>query len=408
MAAAAVLASVGGWWYSARLSRALARVESVEQSHQRTLYVANVDRARRAIEMGQDQVARELLLRCQPRPGEPDLREFAWRYAWRQLHDELASLAGHQGDVYCVSYSPRRPAAGLLKPRPYRAAVGHRQRQMLARAARSRRRREQRGVLRRWPTRGHGGCARRRSNLAGRHWHAPASVSRPIRERLLAWPFRPTMPAWQPVARTAGSSCGAPRTGASLPRTTSTRVRSAHSVFRRTANCWPPQVTTNVSFCGDTSTRDIVRRLVHGTKVSAVAFDHSGNQFLAAARGKRQAWLWQAIDEFQGATPAFSQVVHAIGFDVSDQRFAVGTKDGTLELFETSTRQSVQRFRGHLDRIWSLSFSRTLSTWRPLVPTTRSKSGRLPKVQGIRSPHDQGAGALTFNRRWPGLAGPRR
>ncbi len=87
----------------------------------------------------------------------------------------------------------------------------------------------------------------------------------------------------------------------------------------------------------DLATRKDVRRLLHDGPIGSVRFDHSGTRFLGAARSTRQAWLWRGLGTLQGTTASFSQVVHAIGFDQTDQRFAVGTKDGTVELLDTNT-----------------------------------------------------------------------
>ena len=42
-----------------------------------------------------------------PKPGEEDLRGFAWYHLWRRNHTERRRLRGHHEDVYHVEFSPR-------------------------------------------------------------------------------------------------------------------------------------------------------------------------------------------------------------------------------------------------------------------------------------------------------------
>ncbi len=51
--------------------------------------------------------ALDLLRKEVPKPGEPDLRGFAWRYLWRQCQSqELFSLPGHTEQALCLAFSP--------------------------------------------------------------------------------------------------------------------------------------------------------------------------------------------------------------------------------------------------------------------------------------------------------------
>ena len=73
----------------------------------RARYVADLRQVPGYIRNHQTRDAHELLLRHRPRPGEDDLREFAWYHLWRRCHTERRTLSGHRGDVYYVEFSPR-------------------------------------------------------------------------------------------------------------------------------------------------------------------------------------------------------------------------------------------------------------------------------------------------------------
>ena len=47
------------------------------------------------------------LLTLRPKPGEEDLREFAWYHLMSRFQTEQRILKGHRADVYHVAFSPR-------------------------------------------------------------------------------------------------------------------------------------------------------------------------------------------------------------------------------------------------------------------------------------------------------------
>jgi WD40 repeat protein len=79
--------------------------ESVRKRHLQ--HVSDIRRAAHLIRTGQGPRAEEILMRHGPRPGQDDLREFAWFYLLRQCHSERGTLSGHHGDVYHVEFSAR-------------------------------------------------------------------------------------------------------------------------------------------------------------------------------------------------------------------------------------------------------------------------------------------------------------
>jgi len=82
-------------------------VRDREVAARRAQYVADIRQVPRYIQNYQTSLADELLLRHGPRPGEVDIRSFAWYYLRRRSHSERRTLTGHRGDVYYVEFSPR-------------------------------------------------------------------------------------------------------------------------------------------------------------------------------------------------------------------------------------------------------------------------------------------------------------
>jgi WD40 repeat protein/serine/threonine protein kinase len=85
-------------WHSARQKAFVAR---------QNLYAADIGAIQRALEQDNRRQALDLLRRQIPKPGEPDLRGFEWRYLWQQCQsDELFSLPGHDAPARAVAFSP--------------------------------------------------------------------------------------------------------------------------------------------------------------------------------------------------------------------------------------------------------------------------------------------------------------
>ncbi len=110
-----------GWWFSVQQFR---QAEIARQAQQRA--DVNAEQARRseswlrhnaaamntrladqALANGQTATAVDYLSQAVPAKGGADYREFGWRHLWRTAHDHSFSLSGHQGDVYCVTWSPQ-------------------------------------------------------------------------------------------------------------------------------------------------------------------------------------------------------------------------------------------------------------------------------------------------------------
>jgi WD40 repeat protein len=108
------VALAGVRWYERRLERVqrivrqrdLAILSQAEAGH-RLRYVADIRQVDRLIRDAEGLLAQEILMRYRPRPGEEDLREFAWFLLWHRCHTERATLTGHGDEVYHVEFSPR-------------------------------------------------------------------------------------------------------------------------------------------------------------------------------------------------------------------------------------------------------------------------------------------------------------
>jgi WD40 repeat protein len=97
------------WHANREKDAALARAAQEEERARRQLYGARINLARRAWELVNPVRAVDLLREDIPGPGQEDLRGFEWYYLWGLLQarkEPLRVLHGHQGDVYCVAFSP--------------------------------------------------------------------------------------------------------------------------------------------------------------------------------------------------------------------------------------------------------------------------------------------------------------
>ncbi len=82
------------------------KLQATEARLRRALYVAEINRAQHALEVGGIGRARELLEQQRPKKGESDLRHFEWHYLYRLSHADLLTLKGHTDMVFSVAYSP--------------------------------------------------------------------------------------------------------------------------------------------------------------------------------------------------------------------------------------------------------------------------------------------------------------
>jgi eukaryotic-like serine/threonine-protein kinase len=86
---------------------ALQRAVRGEAAARRHLYDADLNLALQAHQDGNPGRVRELLDKHRPRPGEPDLRGWEYRYLWQQTRSDELFTFGHHADVVAgVAFSP--------------------------------------------------------------------------------------------------------------------------------------------------------------------------------------------------------------------------------------------------------------------------------------------------------------
>ena len=98
------LAVAAGFLWQSNQAR---QMKALATEARANLYAADINAAQRALEADNLRQALDLLRKQMPKPGEPDLRGFEWRYLWRQCQsEELFSLAGHNIAASTVAFSP--------------------------------------------------------------------------------------------------------------------------------------------------------------------------------------------------------------------------------------------------------------------------------------------------------------
>ena len=73
----------------------------------RSNYGRTMRQAEELVQQRKGTAAIATLLTLRPRPGEEDLREFAWYHLMSRFQTEQRILKGHRADVYYVTFSPR-------------------------------------------------------------------------------------------------------------------------------------------------------------------------------------------------------------------------------------------------------------------------------------------------------------
>lgn len=104
--AAAVLLIGGLTWSNLRVAAQARLANQHRQRAEELLYSANIQLAGQALKDNDSERALSMLERFIPAEGEPDHRDFAWRFLWHALHREQKQLSRHPAPVYGVSYSP--------------------------------------------------------------------------------------------------------------------------------------------------------------------------------------------------------------------------------------------------------------------------------------------------------------
>ncbi|MBS0266949.1 MAG: protein kinase [Planctomycetes bacterium] len=99
---------LGTGWGLIRAERAYRAELVATETVRRELYVADLELAGQVWDSGTGtaQYVNDLLSRHTPRDGQPDLREFAWRFQWTALRNQYCRLMEHDRGARLVAFAP--------------------------------------------------------------------------------------------------------------------------------------------------------------------------------------------------------------------------------------------------------------------------------------------------------------
>jgi WD40 repeat protein len=378
-AAACVLGALiaAGYFYQQRQAEAFKRLAAEETSQRqraeqnqqraehnellarRTLYASDMNLAIQALENDNLRRVHELLERHRPKAGEPDLRDWEWRYLWRQCQsDELFTLGSLDGSVAEVFFSRDGKAVGA-------ADHGGRVKEWSLLT------REERAL----PQLHNGwmSCAayNPRSGLAA------VGAGRTVRVRDLETGREEAVLKGHTdlVAKVAFSADGGHLASLDIDgnlflwQLESERRVGATSFFEwhgtgRAALAFSPDGRTVAVGLDDGMIRllgvpDLRARLSlagHTEAVTTLAFSLDG-QHLASSGWDQRIVIWRVGSGDRVATlPAHKFWVARVAFSSDGRWLASASADQTIRLWDTATWEQAVKLRGHLDEVHCLAF----------------------------------------------------
>jgi WD40 repeat protein len=365
VAAVAILAmTAGSWWYSIQLRAAFAEVQAEKVKSDRHLYAASISVAHQAIRNNQAERARSHLAEWIPAPGARDKRTFAWHQLWSELNDDVLTLAGHTGNVYCVQYT--RDGKRLATASQDRTAriwdaetgkcllelTGHAadvnsvafspKGKVVATACDDGKVRvwwSHNGELF-WTFDAHPGGA---FGVAVSNTHLVVTSGADGTAKVWNFKTKELVTSLEGHADTVGA--------VALSWDSNTLATASDDGTVCIWNVAPDRLAKKQA--------PILHRLPHGGAANCVCFSHDNTLLLTSERSGRVVKLYDVKSgELIRETSRHYEWVHSIAFDPTDEHYAVSTKDGAVEQIDPADGRLIRRLPGHAARVWSVSFSR--------------------------------------------------
>ena len=354
----------GRHWFESRLneSRQTARrledeVRDRRSEARRAQYVADLRQVPGYIRKRQTREAHELLSRHRPRPGEDDLREFAWYHLWKRCHSERRTLSRHRGDVYYVEFSPRGD--------------------LLASAGKD-------GTARIWDTT----TWRLVREINASATEVNVAAFSPDGKTLATVDDEGKLKLWDiatgRLAREISAHVGAAVIARFTPdgnttitggrddgliklwdRTSGRMEFSLRGSDRKLENAvFSPDGSILASVGGATielwrlSDRQNIAQLSADNGVQGAAFSHDGTKLATASEGNRLIRLWEVstrrcLREFRGHTDG----VFSIAFSADDRTIISASDDHTIRIWDVATAKEIGLWQGHTSRVWAIAIS---------------------------------------------------